>query len=107
MKIDYVSTRFPDALVRIREHGNWVTHGVEFELNARGFCTHFKSKMSKQRMEGNKYQRCDLIICWKNDMPDAAKEELKLITESRKKNGVKFPIKIRALREDLIQEKSK
>ena len=59
MKIEYVSTRFPDALVRIKKSNNWITKYVEFEINSSDF--------KKHEHDQNKHVKCDMIICWRDD----------------------------------------
>jgi len=56
MKIESVSTRFPDAYVRVKEGRRWVTKAVEFELFSSDFQAH-----------GHDPKKCDIIICWKDD----------------------------------------
>jgi hypothetical protein len=60
MKIEYVGTKFPDALVRVKKGKNWVTKGAEFEKYSSGFKSHMK-KYSKDP------KSCDMIICWIDD----------------------------------------
>jgi len=59
MKISYVSTRYPDAVVRVKKRKEWVTQTAEFELRASSFASH-----EHQYRSGN---CCDMIICWEND----------------------------------------
>jgi hypothetical protein len=59
MKISYVSTRYPDAIVRVKNGKRWVTKTAEFELRASSFEAH-----EEQYKSGN---RCDMIICWEDD----------------------------------------
>lgn len=58
MKILRVSTRFPDALLQVKEHDKWISKSVEFELYASGFESH---------LEDLDEVDCDMIICWEND----------------------------------------
>jgi hypothetical protein len=59
MKISYVSTRYPDAIIRVKKWKSWVTQTAEFELLASRFEDH-----EEQYKSGN---RCALIICWEDD----------------------------------------
>lgn len=59
MKISYVSTRYPDAIIRVKKGKSWVTKTAEFELLASRFEDH-----EEQYKSGN---RCDMIICWEDD----------------------------------------
>jgi hypothetical protein len=59
MKISYVSTRYPDAIIRVKKGKTWVTKTAEFELLASRFEDH------KERYKNG--ERCDMIICWEND----------------------------------------
>lgn len=61
MKIEFVGTRFPDALVRVKEGERWVTKYAEFEKSSSDFEAHGHLKQMK------KGTVCDLIICWKDD----------------------------------------
>lgn len=61
MKIEAVGTRFPDALVRVKEGKKWVTKPAEFEVYSSVFEAHGHLEQMKKGKE------CDLIICWKND----------------------------------------
>jgi hypothetical protein len=56
MKIESVSTRFPDAYVRVKRGKGWVTKAAEFEINSSDFHSH-----------GHDPRKCDMIICWKDD----------------------------------------
>ncbi len=73
MKIEYVSTRFPDAIIRIKESkkegGKWVSKFAEFEKNSSDFKKHGHLKQMKN---GNK--ECDMIICWKHDWKEKPKD---------------------------------
>lgn len=60
MKIEAVSTRFPDALVRVKKGKSWITKAAEFELNSSGFKSHMKTYRKNP-------ESCDMIICWKDD----------------------------------------
>jgi hypothetical protein len=59
MKISYVSTRYPDAIIRVKKGKTWVTKTAEFELLASRFEDH-----EERYSNGN---RCDMIICWEDD----------------------------------------
>ena len=59
MKISYVGTRYPDAIIRVKKGKTWVTKTAEFELLASRFEDH------KERYKNG--ERCDMIICWEND----------------------------------------
>lgn len=61
MKISYVSTRYPDAIVRVKEGKQWVPKTAEFELLASSFESH------EQQYRGRNSNSCDMIICWVND----------------------------------------
>jgi hypothetical protein len=67
MKIESVSTRFPDAYVRVRKGKGWTTKAAEFEINSSDFITH-----------GHNPEECDMIICWKDDLKQKPKS-LKVI----------------------------
>ena len=56
MKIESVSTRFPDAYVRTKKGKSWITEAAEFEMNSSDFEAH-----------GHDPKECDMIICWKDD----------------------------------------
>jgi len=56
MRIEYVSTRFPDAYVKIKRGKKWITKLAEFEKKSSDFKAH-----------GHDSKKCDLIICWKDD----------------------------------------
>jgi len=60
MKIESVSTRFPDALVRVKKGKSWITRPAEFEIYSSGFKSHMKDYRKDP-------ESCDLIICWKDD----------------------------------------
>jgi hypothetical protein len=57
MKIEAVGTRFPDALIRVKKGGQWVTRKCEFEKRSSDFVAH-----------GHNAKDCDMIICWKDDL---------------------------------------
>lgn len=56
MKIESVSTRYPDAYVRIKKGEDWITRTVEFEINSSDFESHRHDP-----------KECDIIICWNDD----------------------------------------
>jgi len=56
MKIVSVSTKFPDAYVRVKEGGCWTTKAAEFEIYSSNFETHEHDP-----------EKCDMIICWRDD----------------------------------------
>jgi len=59
MKIFSVGTRYPDALIRVKQRKSWVTKTAEFEFRASRFEDH-----------EHRYRNgdcCDMIICWEND----------------------------------------
>ncbi len=56
MKIEAVGSRFPDALIRTKCRGKWITQKCEFEKNSLDFLSH-----------GHDGKGCDMIICWKHD----------------------------------------
>jgi hypothetical protein len=58
MKISFVGTRYPDAIIRVKKWKSWVTRTAEFEFLASGFEDH---------EEQYKNRRCDMIICWENN----------------------------------------
>jgi hypothetical protein len=58
MKIEQVSTRFPDALLRVKQDGKWISKSVEFEIYSSGFKSH---------LEQLNETKCDMIICWEDD----------------------------------------
>ncbi len=66
MKIESVGTRFPDALIKVKQGDVWQTKSAEFELYSSGF---------KRHMEVYKKdpQKCDMIICWEDDWKDKPK----------------------------------
>lgn len=59
MRISFVSTRYPDAIVRVKKGNNWVPKTAEFELYASSFESHER--------RSRKGDTCDLLICWVND----------------------------------------
>jgi len=67
MKIESVSTRFPDAYVRIKKGKRWITKAAEFEIKSSDFVAH-----------GHDPGKCDMIICWKDDWKQKPKN-LKVI----------------------------
>jgi hypothetical protein len=67
MKIESVSTRFPDAYVRIKKGKRWTTKAAEFEIKSSDFVAH-----------GHDPGKCDMIICWKDDWKQKPKN-LKVI----------------------------
>lgn len=83
MKIEYVSTQFPDADIRRKEYGSWKTKSVEFELNASGFISHHK-KFIKER------KPCDMVICWKDDIKEKMKNLKERDTRKSKKEFGKW-----------------
>ena len=66
MKIESFSTRFPDALIKVKEGDVWQTKSAEFELYSSGF----KSHMKKYKKD---HKSCDMIICWEDDWKDKPK----------------------------------
>jgi len=66
MKIESVGTRFPDALIKVKQGDVWQTKSAEFELYSSGF----KSHMEDYRKDP---KRCDMIICWEDDWKDRPK----------------------------------
>jgi len=62
MKIEDVSTSFPDAYVRIKKNKDWITKAAEFEKNSSKFESH------EHDPEG-----CDVIICWRDDWKNRPK----------------------------------
>lgn len=76
MKIESVSTRFPDAYIRVKEGERWVTKSAEFELYSSKFTDHLKQM--------DKGKQCDMIICWEDDWKDKPKNlNLKIIELKR------------------------
>lgn len=65
MKIESVSTRFPDAYIRVKKGDRWITKAAEFELYSSKFAVHIK-QMAKGKP-------CDMIICWEDDWKDKPK----------------------------------
>ncbi|RLI25125.1 hypothetical protein DRO57_04875 [Candidatus Bathyarchaeota archaeon] len=62
MKIEHIGTRFPDAYIRIKKKGRWITRAAEFEVNSSDFIKHGHLEQIKEGVE------CDYIICWKDDL---------------------------------------
>lgn len=62
MRIEQVSTRFPDAILRIKRGNKWVLKSAEFEINSSDFERHGHLE---DMQENDK--KCDMIICWKHD----------------------------------------
>ena len=60
MKIESVSTRYPDAYIRIKKGKGWATKAAEFEL----YSSDFESHMKDYRKDPTS---CDMIICWEDD----------------------------------------
>jgi len=60
MKIESVSTRYPDAYIRIKKGKGWTTKAAEFEL----YSSDFESHMRDYRKDPDS---CDMIICWKDN----------------------------------------
>jgi len=61
MRIEGVSTRFPDALVRVKKGKSWVTKAAEFEV----YSSNFKAHGHLDKMKAGR--DCDYVICWKDD----------------------------------------
>lgn len=62
MKVEFVSTRFPDALIRIKERGDWVIKRAEFEINSFDFKKH--DHIHNPNYDLNEEY---VIICWRDD----------------------------------------
>ncbi|MEM3573239.1 MAG: hypothetical protein QXJ62_03295 [Nitrososphaeria archaeon] len=67
MKIESVSTRFPDAYIRVKEGNRWITKLAEFEVYSSDFVAHGHLKQMAKNKE------CKMIICWKDDWKDKPK----------------------------------
>lgn len=67
MKIESVSTRFPDAYIRVKEGDRWVTKPAEFEVYSSDFAAHGHLKQMAKGIE------CKMIICWKDNWKDKPK----------------------------------
>ena len=70
-RIEYVSTRYPDAYLQQKEDGEWVSKTAEFELYSSSFVNHMK----KYRKDP---ESCDMIICWIHDW-DEKPDDLEVI----------------------------
>jgi len=66
MKIESVGTRFPDALIKVKQGDVWQTKSAEFELYSSSFKSHMKDYKKDPK-------RCDMIICWEDDWEDKPK----------------------------------
>lgn len=66
MKIESVSTRFPDAYIKVKQGDTWQTKSAEFEL----YSSAFKSHMEDYKKDP---KSCDMIICWEDDWEDKPK----------------------------------
>lgn len=69
MKIEYVSTRFPDAYVRVKKGSKWETKSAEFEINSSSFKNHGHLQQMK-----NDNMECSMIICWRDDWNERPKD---------------------------------
>jgi predicted Mrr-cat superfamily restriction endonuclease len=67
MRIVYVGTRFPDAIIQVKQNDKWVTKYAEFELYSSGFEAH----MDDYQKDKNS---CDMIICWEHDWEKCPKQ---------------------------------
>lgn len=79
MKIENVSTLFPDAWVRVKKRNTWDTYAAEFEFTSSGFEKHKAQYLGAGRY---KQKKCDYIICWENDWktkPHWVKKNLDII----------------------------
>ena len=62
MRIEYVSTRFPDAYIMVKERNDWVSYPVEFEI----YSSSFKSHGHLEKMKKIGLDEC-MIICREDD----------------------------------------
>jgi hypothetical protein len=62
MKMEAVGTRFPDALIRVKKGGKWVTKRCEFEKRSSDFWPHIR-----------RADECDMIICWEHNWKELDK----------------------------------
>lgn len=67
MKIESVSTRFPDAYIRVKKGNRWITKPAEFEVYSSDFAAHGHLKQMAKGKE------CEMIICWRDDWEDKPK----------------------------------
>lgn len=74
MKIQSVSTRFPDALLRIKKGKRWVTKSAEFEIKSSGFKKHLEEYKRNP-------EKCHMIICWERDWEPKNLEVIELKEE--------------------------
>lgn len=78
MKIVSVSTRFPDAIIRVKKNNRWISEPAEFELNSSDFQRHMKTYE-------NNPEECKMIICWRDDWKNKPTDLKIEIVELRKK----------------------
>jgi len=67
MRILYVGTRYPDAIIQAKQNNRWVTKYAEFELYSSYFDTH----LDKYREDPSS---CDMIICWEHNWDKCPKQ---------------------------------
>jgi len=58
IKIESVSTKFPDAAIQVKKWRRWVSKRAEFEKKSSDFKRH-----------GHNPKDCDYLICWEDDEP--------------------------------------
>ena len=76
MKLEYVGTRFPDAIVRVKSGRKWISKAAEIEVFSSNFSEHgHLEDMVRKEID------CDYIICWKHDLAEKPKDlrSLKII----------------------------
>ncbi len=64
-KIEYIRTEFPDGQIiaeNIKNPDEIITINVEFEYESRNYIRHGHNKV--------KNKKCDLIVCWRNDLDE-------------------------------------
>ena len=80
VKMEFVRSGFPDACVLQRTGSQYTRMYIEFEFRASMFRAHERSTTHR------KY-RCDYIVCWENDYPNAPIPVIELKAELTKLLG--------------------
>jgi hypothetical protein len=79
LRVDAVQSRFPDCLAYQKIQGKEKPIRIEFEFKSRNFKTH-----------GHDHSKCEWIVCWEHDWPDAPKHFQ--IIELRREFGLGFNV---------------
>ena len=79
LRVDAIQSGFPDCVAYQKIQGQEKKIRIEFEYSSRNFKTH-----------GHDADKCDWIVCWEDDWPDAPRK-LRII-ELRQKFGLGFNV---------------